>query len=568
MASSSQQRKPAEYAGYGQDPSKPQGGLLDKSFDSRCPPVVTPNTTIIAVCGPNDYDDNANPQRDGWFFSDFYLFHHLFRHTAQKQYWLTCVSPKDLVEKYKELVYGDGDARTENRRIVLDASFAKEVEDVIVFQPHDLLENFLSYITNTCEDLRGTDAPILILIFGYKKSTHFAITIGGAGDFDSCPVLYQSKLKEAIFCRNPDPNVTLLTTACYGGGWTQTPFMNITAMAGVETTHERYPWPEGASLIRCCGSRYASEVARAFICSEIQNLDEDSEQDIRQSSTYKDLVATIHDILFHEIDVREDNSISFSAKDDQWGMELRARTGFPLTTYLEKWKSLRIVPQGASNDQSFSASIRFSDTVRLGIPEAEFLLKRLAIEYLKSKPGDDSAAKNHVVHSLCHRLLLGKTMLGEDLERLAGALQYRLTKIVARATDFKDRLDIPFPDCHDFDLNSHHAKRRYDFATENMHDEIGVMLLQSELFDDCAEHEYMPYYKGEAYLAIVLTESGWSRKRIEGALSELVRVKRETSAIEATLREFRFWEVPELRDMLGTLAKSFNKSLRHRSPVE
>ena len=159
-------------------------------------------------------------------------------------------------------------------------------------------------------------------------------------------------------------------------------------------------------------------------------------------------------------------------------------------------------------------------------------------------------------------------MSGEDLERLAGALHYRLTKITARATEFKDRLNIPFPDCHDCDIDSHLAKIGKDYAKDNVHTDISEMLANCRLFDPPAAHEGMPYYKDEGYLAIVLTESGWSRKRIEDALNELSRFKCETDPIEATLREFRFWEVPEIRDMLGTLAKSFNKSLRHRSPVE
>lgn len=61
-------------------------GVLDgKLLPVLCPSVVTPDTIIIAVCGPNDYLDNAQPNKNGWFFSDFYLFHHLFQGTAKQQ---------------------------------------------------------------------------------------------------------------------------------------------------------------------------------------------------------------------------------------------------------------------------------------------------------------------------------------------------------------------------------------------------------------------------------------------------------------------------------------------------
>jgi hypothetical protein len=102
-------------------------GLLGKEFRVCCPPDVQPDTRIIALCGINDYcpegpspgvqkkstkifqtmvadgkalfsppskrmerkqeklirerracPGNASPVKDGWFFSDFFLFHHLF----------------------------------------------------------------------------------------------------------------------------------------------------------------------------------------------------------------------------------------------------------------------------------------------------------------------------------------------------------------------------------------------------------------------------------------------------------------------------------------------------------
>lgn len=40
-------------------------------------------TRIIALCGVNDWHDNASPQEDGRFLSDFYLFHHLLEETGK-----------------------------------------------------------------------------------------------------------------------------------------------------------------------------------------------------------------------------------------------------------------------------------------------------------------------------------------------------------------------------------------------------------------------------------------------------------------------------------------------------
>ncbi|EDN02447.1 predicted protein [Histoplasma mississippiense (nom. inval.)] len=52
-----------------------------KEFFSFCPPDVQPNTHGITLCGINDFEDNASPKQDGWFLSDFFLFHHLLQNT-------------------------------------------------------------------------------------------------------------------------------------------------------------------------------------------------------------------------------------------------------------------------------------------------------------------------------------------------------------------------------------------------------------------------------------------------------------------------------------------------------
>lgn len=50
----------------------------DLAFTTAHPPDVPLGTRIVAVCGITDMNDDAAPGEDGWFFSDFYLFHHLF----------------------------------------------------------------------------------------------------------------------------------------------------------------------------------------------------------------------------------------------------------------------------------------------------------------------------------------------------------------------------------------------------------------------------------------------------------------------------------------------------------
>jgi hypothetical protein len=66
---------PTAFGGRGRKAGK-YGGLLGVEFSSRCPPSIEPRNRIVAVCGINDLAVSS-PQGDGWFHSNFYLFHHL-----------------------------------------------------------------------------------------------------------------------------------------------------------------------------------------------------------------------------------------------------------------------------------------------------------------------------------------------------------------------------------------------------------------------------------------------------------------------------------------------------------
>ena len=227
-----------------------------------------------------------------------------------------------------------------------------------------------------------------------------------------------------------------------------------------------------------------------------------------------------------------------------------------------------------------------SDTVFLSIPQAEYRLKRLAYDYLHSYPGPDEAAKNHFVHNSSHKLLRGRQLSEYDLETLAGALRYRMNSIMARATEYKDRLGIVFGDCRNTDVFGYTAAAGKDMAKFNKWGDMYHLVVRHQLFDSPLGHEGMSYEKGTKYLAVVLTESGWSRDKIESALDELVKLKSkqipwlsvilltyafsragQLSKYEWTVRTFRFREDPNVREMVGTLAKSTKKRLRSLSPV-
>jgi hypothetical protein len=70
--------KPGDFRGFGRGEGN-LGGFVNDEFASHCPPDVQPNTRIIAVCGASDTTGYGSPDKDGWIFSDFFLYHHLLQ---------------------------------------------------------------------------------------------------------------------------------------------------------------------------------------------------------------------------------------------------------------------------------------------------------------------------------------------------------------------------------------------------------------------------------------------------------------------------------------------------------
>ena len=99
-------------------------------------------------------------------------------------------------------------------------------------------ERFLSYAAATSRDVRGTNHPVLVLIFSQCAKRTYSITVSGLGHFPKHNGLRMGKSMGAILCPNQSLNIALITTSCYGGGWVQTPFLNITTMAGVDEEND------------------------------------------------------------------------------------------------------------------------------------------------------------------------------------------------------------------------------------------------------------------------------------------------------------------------------------------
>ena len=142
---------------------------------TRCLPLVTPDAILIAVCGANEYLE-AGIAGDG-------LRSQVCEEGVLQQPFLRLLSapppperhgqttaladlrrPHRLVDQYQAYAHG-----TEDRRVVLGRDVLKELSDISVYEPQDLLPVLLSQVALAGKATEGTGRPVLLLIFGHGE---------------------------------------------------------------------------------------------------------------------------------------------------------------------------------------------------------------------------------------------------------------------------------------------------------------------------------------------------------------------------------------------------------------
>lgn len=184
------------------------GGI---AFPISCPPDVPCKSRVVAVCGATDFEDAASPTKDGWLFSDFYLFHKLLSVVeSSNQVWLTSEDPAHLVAKYREYAHGDS---KQDRRVVLNEDLLEGVQqpgNVRVIERSALLEQFNSTITEQASIAATSGEHLIILLVGYGELESFGVAVGGDCIQERAPKFTVEHLKPIL---QHDTPVTLFMTS-------------------------------------------------------------------------------------------------------------------------------------------------------------------------------------------------------------------------------------------------------------------------------------------------------------------------------------------------------------------
>ncbi|KAI9885595.1 MAG: hypothetical protein M1823_002604 [Watsoniomyces obsoletus] len=424
-------------------------------FDSTSVPNIDPRSHILGLVGTHDYENRASPTKDGWFLSDFYLFHHLLAGLCQSQAWFTCLDPGDLVQKYGEYAHGNP---WQDRRIVLDADLLQQEDRsprdaLVITEAHELLEKFLTHFRDVCRRAHAAGDPILLLIFGHGDGDTYGIDIGLTAP-KKYPQLSMDTVQEALQ-RHPGLAISMLLTSCYSGGWTT--HLNMTAMTAAGEDEPSESWPESYSLGRASGSIYATAV--------VERLKEDSrillpaslssDQPTDASVAYRDFTEGVKAKLLLLDRFGDDHNIQFTAQDDDWMMEYHQRTGIPNAIFHERWSSLRAIPStdrtlhphgDRSSDEFLRQQHPDIELATVGAaatglsasyPRASFrgrhggsaesieaIMFNRAQRYLNSFPGRNSLAPNIIPHGLARQAIEGRCNL-QELVELSAILAYR-----------------------------------------------------------------------------------------------------------------------------------------------
>lgn len=517
---------PAEFGGYGKKaglPAEEIGGLKDVSFVSRCPPDLSPSARILAICGTTDHKNDAAPENDGWFLSDFYLFHHLLKGVGVNQIWLTSERPEDLIDKYGPYIHGNP---FEERREVLNNDLLDDITEsnnVRVVSRRDLCERFISTLRSEIALGLKNQQPLFLMVFGHGEKGTQSILIGWkSGSPEKFRISEMTKLLD-IRSDGRVPEISLLTSACYAGGWAMMPHLSLTTMTAAGPETEAMSWEGSKSLGRYSGSIYATTVAKSLIKLEGTSPDE-------SSATYAGFCHTVHTTLCSDVD-REGarHQIKFSAQFDAWETEWGTRSGIPLQSFKERWEMLpriksqdnsltNLDPAGYKKAEEFQVELRGG----MGPTRARLILEASlrsdASEYFDSNPGRSCQSGNHSLHTFLQKVLKYQYLKLEELRRFQSQVRYRLSTI-RLATSCKDLLKISFPDCAQFDMDDWYTKATVQAADSDE----GVrsrakerlkrwtvvygLVIAAQIFPEAEINvQGWPYPKPEKYLAVAISE--------------------------------------------------------------
>ena len=602
---------PKGFGGVFSDPANK--GSEYASFNTHTPPDITGNTRVIAVLGITTSDASPGETFSGWMLSDFFAFWHLFNGTTTAQTWYHCLDLDSLIGSHTRYLHGNP---YKTRKVVLDADILKKVRSSkfpLTYNPENTLCSIVKQkIKQECQAAHTSNENVLVLMFGHGDAENKGIQLGKS---------YRCTLKvKDLAVKNVKARITVLTTHCYGGGWTCNPHVNMSTLTAAGSDVGSLSWRKSGSSGRHAGSMYATAIIRKMMeVGEARRplgpkLDDDGEEEEateeqakEQAESFAEFSRSVYRILLQDVDRRGyEHEITFGAQDDAWAMCWRERTGFPLADYSERWNGLsdweadrtlhpgdplnrdpsvteqqreeylkleaeakgkkvwRTTPSGRLELVGSVLGKRQRQTSGLygGTHEGlRSVVVRQAQEYLESYKGSEDSGPDAAVHGLLGMILEGRANSEEDLERALRMIQYRMNSM-STADDYLEFMDIPAPSglpCHDYDTG-----RAADEVPRAKAEGIFQLIYERKVLfpKPIIEEQGRGFQKPVHYLAVAFHQAKTSREDVVKKLDELAAILDQS--IEATTDNLT--RDPEIKPKRQRLFQAFGERLGSLSP--
>jgi len=534
-----------------------KGAQGQPEFITHTVPDIREDAIILAVCGVPDIDE-ANPKDDGWFFSDFFAFNYLLRGLGTSQVWMACVQPQDLVRKYGEYLHGNPYF---DRKVVLSQDLLDNdgLSSVTAITPSDLLDAFLATLKTKCDQARAENHPVVVFIFGHGHETTKGINLGLEDHW-----LEIDAFRTAI---GNDVVTTVVSTACFSGGWSVHPQLNVTTTTAAGPQIESESWGASGSIGRFCGSIYATDLIQSLSDASSPLVKRGEEEagrasptgtlqpdkpDQLQAETYNEFARTIHHTLLTRVDRFGDrHEIHFSAQDDDWEASWTGRTGIPLQAFAERWDQLAtrtstMAPSSHNRDPTAagvtggvsSLSLSEADPIHRGRLGSAFggtvrtqkrYVKSLAKQFLQICPGIWTLGYGPKLHGTLQKFIKGPDKEFANTAEILCLLEYRFSMIMY-AELLLAEATVPTPTgqrCHEWLGQEWMAtsSKRLNRDTKDLHHRVVQLLEDNRIFPEPTEEQGRKFYHPRDYVAAALVEVSADMQDVEQMVTNMAQRK-------------------------------------------
>ncbi|KAI0164085.1 hypothetical protein GGR57DRAFT_498182 [Xylariaceae sp. FL1272] len=317
------------------------------TYISRTIPVIHKDSYILAAVSPP-------------LMSDFYAFNCLFKDTGSAQKWITAVDPHALLKKYEAEGYGDALLHGnpyQDRKVVLSDDLMKkgQLTKPTVVKESEMVERFLKEAKEASDAAAKKDVPLILLVFCHGLETHELSLDSGKG-------------LSALILRGylePRAQVTLITNACFSGGWAIDPDFNnpVTIAAG----HRKQSHSGGLSdsMGRASGSVFVSSLVNTLISTASPLIEasapstptragHEKERKIslplqpesptaQQTTTYNKFCHSVWDACKNITRLSSMHTFAYSARHENWDHSWTGSTGIQISHYEKRWNQLPVV---------------------------------------------------------------------------------------------------------------------------------------------------------------------------------------------------------------------------------